>query len=82
MKRILTAAALALATGPAWAETTPAPGQLARIDAALTAMNCEVDHDNVEMEGDTYDLDDVICADGQYDMKLDASFEVTERRKE
>lgn len=27
-------------------------------------------------------LDDVFCADGQYDIKLDANLAVTEKRKE
>ena len=29
-----------------------------------------------------FDLDDVMCASGQYDIKLDASYAVTEERKE
>lgn len=82
MKIMLIVAGLALAGAPALADEKPAPGQIAQIDEALKNMNCEVDPDNIEVDGDTYDLDDVICADGQYDIKLDASFKVTERRKE
>lgn len=81
MKRILITA-LALAAGPALADEKPTAAQLTQIDAALQAMNCEVDHDNVEMENGAFDLDDVMCADGQYDVKMDAAYTVTDRRKE
>lgn len=84
MTRILTMAAL-LAGGlalPALADDKPTADQLKQIDAALASMSCEVDHDNVELEDGTFDLDDVICADGQYDVKMDAAYKVTDRRKE
>ena len=29
-----------------------------------------------------FELDDVMCADGQYDIKLDADYKVVEQRKE
>ena len=45
-------------------------------------MTCEIDEDNIELEDGAYDLDDVICADGQYDIMLDADFNVTGKRKE
>ncbi|WP_223252403.1 hypothetical protein [Paracoccus mutanolyticus] len=46
-------------------------------------MTCEVDADNIDVEDDgSFDLDDVICADGQYDIKLNADFTEKERRKE
>ena len=49
----------------------------------LAAKQCEVDPANVEVEdGGGFDLDDVMCASGQYDIKLDASFAVTNERKE
>ena len=57
--------------------------QIAKIDEALAAVSCEVDPDNIEVEDDgSFDLDDVICADGQYDVKLNADFTEKERRKE
>jgi hypothetical protein len=56
--------------------------QMARIDEVLAAKSCEVDPENVEVEDGAFDLDDVMCADGQYDIKLDAGFGVTEERKE
>ena len=55
---------------------------MARIDEVLTAKQCEVDPANVEVEDDGFDLDDVMCASGQYDIKLDANFTVLEERKE
>jgi hypothetical protein len=56
--------------------------QQAGIDAALAKMQCEVDPANVEVQDAIFDLDDVICADGQYDIKMDAAFNVVEKRKE
>lgn len=84
MNRILIAAVLAGFALPALAEDGKAtPEQIAGIDAALAAMTCEVDPANIEVEEDgSFDLDDVICADGQYDIKLNADFTEKERRKE
>lgn len=83
MKRIILAALLAGVAGPVLAEEGATPEQIAMIDEALAAMTCEVDSDNIEVEDDgSFDLDDVICADGQYDVKLNADFTEKERRKE
>lgn len=79
MKTLMAALALAVPL-PALAQATAE--QQARIDAVLAEMKCEVDPENVEVEDGMFDLDDVMCADGQYDIKLDANFAVTERRKE
>ncbi len=56
--------------------------QIARIDEVLAAKKCEVDPANVEVEDGGFDLDDVMCADGQYDIKLDTNYAVTNERKE
>lgn len=81
MKHLLATAALMLLAAPAFAEATPE--QIAAIDAKLAEMQCEVDPDNIEVEDDGgFDLDDVICADGQYDVVMDADLNVTEKRKE
>ena len=80
MKLILTVLALAAAPVIAFAQATDE--QQASIDEVLTGMTCEVDPQNVEVEDDGFDLDDVICADGQYDIKLDQGFAVVEQRKE
>ena len=55
---------------------------MTRIDEVLAAKTCQVDPANVEVEGGVFDLDDVICADGQYDIRLDANYVVVEERKE
>lgn len=80
MKTILTA--LAVIAAPAFALADATPEQLAKIDEVLAAKQCEVDHANVETEDGQFDLDDVICADGQYDIMLDAEFNVVKERKE
>ena len=84
MKRILLTAALTAFAMPAFAEDKAAtPEQIAKIDEALAAMTCEVDPANIDVEDDgSFDLDDVICADGQYDVKLNTDYTEKERRKE
>jgi hypothetical protein len=52
------------------------------IAAMLAAMKCEMDAADIEADGDGYELDDVFCADGQYDMDLNADLTVTDKRKE
>lgn len=83
MKRILAAACMTAFALPALAETEATAEQIAAIDAALMAITCEVDSANIEVEEDGgFDLDDVICADGQYDIVLNADYTEKERRKE
>jgi hypothetical protein len=42
-----------------------------------------MDPDDIEIDDDGYDLDDVICEGGkQFDIKLNADFEVIEQREE
>jgi hypothetical protein len=79
---LLAAAALFALPVLALADAAPTDEQMARIDAVLAEKQCEVDPANVEVEDGSFDLDDVMCASGQYDIKLDASFAVTEERKE
>jgi hypothetical protein len=79
---VIAAAALALVPFVALAQDGPSDEQMARIDEVLAAKSCEVDPANVDVEEDGFDLDDVMCASGQYDIKLDASFAVMEERKE
>jgi hypothetical protein len=81
-KIIIAAAALALVPFVALAQAGPTDEQMAKIDEVLKAKSCEVDPANVEVEDGAFDLDDVMCASGQYDIKLDASYAVTEERKE
>ncbi|WP_246032878.1 PepSY domain-containing protein [Falsirhodobacter xinxiangensis] len=78
MKRLIPLIFLAT---PAFAQDAT-PEQIAAIDAALAEVQCEVDSANIEIEDGIFDLDDVICADGQYDVKMDAEYKEVERRKE
>lgn len=48
----------------------------------LAEMKCEMDEADIEKEDDGYELDDVFCADGQFDIDLDENFEVTNKRAE
>jgi hypothetical protein len=73
--------ALVLAAGAVSAQEA-SEEQMARIDETLAAMRCEVDPAEVDVDEGVFDLDDVICADGQYDIKLDANYAVIEQRKE
>jgi hypothetical protein len=82
MKRIAAAAMAVFAlTGAAQAEEVSAEAQ-ARIDALLAEMQCQLNGE-IEVEDDGYELDDVFCNDGkQYDVELNANFEVVEKREE
>lgn len=84
MKRILLATALTAFALPAFADNDdPTADQITKIDEALAAMTCEVDPANIDIEDDgSFDLDDVICADGQYDVVLNADYTEKSRRKE
>ena len=42
---------------------------VAGIVQALADMQCQMDTADIDADDDGYDLDDVFCADGQYDMK-------------
>ncbi len=80
MKTVLLAAFLALPFAASAAEV-PADKQKA-IQDMLKAMQCEVDPANIEADGHGFELDDVFCADGQYDMDLNADLTVADKRKE
>ncbi|MAC81870.1 MAG: hypothetical protein CML66_27885 [Rhodobacteraceae bacterium] len=78
---VLILAALAAAT-PVLADEAPSGPEIEKIVALLDGMQCEMDPDDIEVEADGYELDDVFCADGQYDIELSKDFEVVEKRKE
>ena len=83
MKKVVLAGIFTAFALPVFADEAATPEQIAKIDEVLAAMTCEVDPDNIEVEDDgSFDLDDVLCADGQYDVKLNADFSEKERRKE
>lgn len=79
-KTVFLAAFLALPFAASAAEV-PADKQTA-IQDMLKTMQCEVDPANIEANGDGFELDDVFCADGQYDMDLNADLTVADKRKE
>lgn len=83
MQKLILAAFLGALAMPAFADAKASPEQVKKIDEVLAAMKCEVDPDNIELEDDgSFDIDDVMCADGQYDIKLNADFTEKSRRKE
>lgn len=80
MKKL--AVALALVAAPAFADEVTDPAVIEQINTLLSGMQCEVDPSNIETDDGGYELDDVFCADGQYDIDLDAEMNVTEKRQE
>ena len=81
LRRLGLAAVAALIPAVASAETVD-KATADTVLAVLKGMGCEVDPADIEAEADGYELDDVFCTDGQYDMEMNAAFEVTSRRKE
>ncbi len=56
---------------------------IARIEAKLAEMECQMDPDDIELQDDGYELDDVICKGGdQFDIVLDTDLNEVERRAE
>lgn len=68
--------------GPLEGDAAPTEAEIERIEAMLKGMECQMDPDDIEKEDGGFELDDVLCASGQYDIDLNASFEVTNRRAE
>ncbi|WP_181704133.1 PepSY domain-containing protein [Chthonobacter albigriseus] len=81
LKTALFAGALVLLPAAAMAQEVPAD-VVTKIQAMITEMKCEVDAENIEASGEGYELDDVFCADGQYDMDVDKDLKVTNKTKE
>jgi hypothetical protein len=86
MKHLMTLALAGLLAMPAFAahdDDHPDAETIAKIEALLADMKCQMDPDDIEIDDDGYDLDDVICEGGkQFDIKLNADFEVIEQREE
>ncbi|MGF1658091.1 MAG: PepSY domain-containing protein [Rubrimonas sp.] len=80
LKALVAGALMACALPAAAQEITEE--ETARIMALLAEMQCEMDADDIEREDGGFELDDVFCADGQYDIELDSDFAVVEKRKE
>lgn len=56
--------------------------EVSRINAVLAQMKCRVAPDAVTKQDDQYVLSDVFCADGQFDIRLDANFKLIAKRAE
>jgi hypothetical protein len=86
MKYLMTLALAGLLAVPAFAaheDDHPDAETIAKIEALLADMECQMDPDDIELDDGGYDLDDVICKGGkQFDIKLNANFEVIEQREE
>lgn len=80
---VASVAAAVLLAMPLRASAQELPAEtVAQIVQALADMQCQMDTADIDADADGYDLDDVFCADGQYDMRLDATFAVLEKTKE
>ncbi len=77
---LVTAAAVAVCA-PAFAADELSEAQLEQIDALMNAMRCEIAGD-VEVEDGEIELDDVICAGGQFDFEMNMDLHVTGARGE
>lgn len=83
MKALLTIAAAVLIAGLSSASEHADSATVAKIEAILAEMQCQMDPEDIEVEDDGYDLDDVICKGGaQFDIKLDSEFNEVSRRAE
>lgn len=82
--RIMGMAAALLVCGAAGAQASEEvdAATVAKIEAMLAQMQCQMDPDDIERDGTGYELDDVFCADGQYDIDLDAELQVVGKKKE
>lgn len=81
---IIAAAALLALPLAASAQDAEVPEEtVTEIMTMLEGMNCQMAASDIEPEeGGGYELDDVMCEDGQYDIELDADLNEVGRRKE
>lgn len=58
--------------------------QIEGVQNSIKAMGsgCTVEDTAIDAENGTYEADDVICDDGQYDVYLDKDFKITKKVKE
>ncbi len=81
MTRILAAALLAASTAPAFADGHVSEETMAKINALMESMRCEINGE-IEVEDDEIELDDVFCAGGQFDIELNEELHITGVRAE
>jgi len=77
---LVTAATLGFC-GPAFADDDLSADQLAQIDELMNSLRCEIAGD-VEVEDGEIELDDVICAGGQFDIEMNMDLHITGARGE
>ena len=79
---VLAAAAVALTASSLAADDSVSFEEAKSIQAALNAINCYGGDMERENNGAVaVEVDDAVCADGQYDFKLDKSFGVVSKKK-
>ena len=83
MKLTISLITAMLLAAPAMAGSHVDADTVAKIEAMLAEMECQMDPDDIEVEDDGYELDDVICKGGnQFDIELDKDLNETGRRAE
>ena len=83
MRNLIVSAALTILAVPVYANGHVDEDTVAKIEAFLASIECQMDPDDIEAEDDGYDLDDVICKGGnQFDIKLDKDLNEVSRRAE
>ncbi|MGD9738660.1 MAG: hypothetical protein AB7O56_07685 [Bauldia sp.] len=79
-KLMIGAAAIAFVAAPAAAQEVEATATAAEVEgvtATLAMVGCEVGEATVEKENDNlFEIDDAQCGTGQFDIKLDAEFNI------
>jgi hypothetical protein len=81
---LLAAAILALPLAAQAQDDAAIPEEtVTQINEMLATMECQMDPGDIEVTAEGgYELDDVMCSDGQYDIELDAELQETGRRAE
>lgn len=84
MKNLLLSATMCVAFPVANFAQSEIPAEtITKITEMLAAIECEMDVDEIEVSDEGgYELDDVFCVDGQYDIDLDGDLKITNKRKE
>jgi len=86
MKRFVSLSIVALAffaiAGTSYADRDATPEETAKVAEALKAMGC-TSFDDVDVDDNTiYEVDDVICEDGKYDIDMDMQLTVIKKDKD
>lgn len=78
-------AAGCMLSGVALADEKPSADETTKIVAALQALGCDKYESAEKEKGKTgvhYQIDDAICKDGEFDIKLDADFKLVRKDPE